>query len=103
MYMNFLYKNPFLNSLLAEGYIVFVACVIHFFGKQNSPDTFFDSITALSLFVLSAAVMGSLFLGGPILLYLDGQKKRAATYFIQTVLGFAIITCGAIVLIKVMR
>ncbi len=86
------YKNPYLYSVFAEMYIMLVALVIRLFGKPNTPDTIFDPIVALSLFVLSAAVMGYLFLGEPLQLYLSGEKQRAVAFFMKTVLSFAVIT-----------
>lgn len=77
-----------------------VATLIHFFGKPNTPDTYFDSMAALSLLTLSAAVMGYLFLGEPLKLYLDGEKKKAVLFFWKTVLGFAVITMLIILRVK---
>jgi len=39
----------------------------------------------LSLFTLSAAVMGYLFAAEPIMMYLDGKKKEAVNFFFTTV------------------
>ena len=52
-----------------------------FAGEQN----FWGPIVFLSLFVLSAAVMGALILGRPILLYLDGHKTAAVKFFGYTI------------------
>ena len=90
--MNKIFKNPYLNSIFAEAYIIMLVSLIHYVGKKNSPDNFFSPAAALSLFVLSAAVMGYLFLGEPLQLFLDGQKKQAVSFFMKTVLSFAIIT-----------
>ena len=90
--MDKLFRNPYLNSVYAEAYIVIVAAVIRLVSRPNTPDTFFDPIAALSLLVLSAAVMGYLFVGVPLELYLDGEKKRAVAFFMRTVLGFAVLT-----------
>lgn len=51
----------------------------------------------LSLFVLSVTVMGLLFLGKPLTLYLDGQKKEAVRFFFSTVGIFAGLTLLAFV------
>ncbi len=99
--MQKLSHNPYINSLFAEAYIITVATVIHTIGKQNTRDTFLDSIAALSLVTLSAAVMGYLFFGKPIMLYLDGEKQSAFTFLGKTIFGFAIITTTLIVLIKI--
>jgi len=90
--MNKIFKNPYLNSIYAEAYIVILVSLITYIGKQDSPDNFFSPVAALSLFVLSAAVMGFLFLGEPLQLFLDGEKKQAVSFFMKTVISFAVIT-----------
>ncbi|KKW17054.1 MAG: hypothetical protein UY56_C0005G0079 [Parcubacteria group bacterium GW2011_GWA1_50_14] len=45
----------------------------------------------LLLFVLSAAIAGSLVFGRPIIMYLDGNKKEALATFFYTLLGLAAI------------
>ena len=87
-------KNPFINALAAAGYIVVIA-FFFFYGTRylrNSPDTILAPITMLSLFVLSASIMGYLFLGRPLQLYLDGDKKGAVVAFAKMVGFFAAIT-----------
>jgi len=86
-------KNPFINALAATLYITAVA-TIPFFGKQlfGPGNSFLIPIAMLSLFTLSAAVMGYLFLYQPLLLLLDGHKKDAVRLFLQTVATFAGIT-----------
>ncbi len=98
--MNKLFKNPFLNSIYAEIYIILIVLLIRSFSKPNTPDTFFDAIVAFSLFTLSAAVMGYLFFGEPLLLFISGEKKKAVTFFYKTVLGFAILTIISTLIIK---
>lgn len=98
--MTTLFKNPYLNSIYAEVYIVLVVWLMHTLGKPNTPDTFFDPIAALSVFVLSAAVMGYLFLGEPLQLYFDGQKKQSVAFFFRTVLSFAAITVVLLVIVS---
>lgn len=99
--MDRIFKNPYLNSVYAEAYIVIVASIIHSIGEPDTPDTFFDPIAALSLLVLSAAVMGYLFVGVPLQLYLDGEKKRSVAFFMRTVLGFAALTTIAFVIVSI--
>lgn len=90
--MEKMFHNPYLNSIYAEAYIIAVVSLLHFIGKPHTPDTVFDPIAALSLLVLSVSVMGYLFFGRPLQLYLDGEKKEAITFFMRTVIGFAVIT-----------
>ncbi len=95
-------KNPYANSILAEIYIIFIVSIMHLFSKPNTPDTFFDPVIALSLFVLSAAIMGYLFLAKPFQMYLDGKKQEAVSFFLKTVFGFGVITIIAIVILKLL-
>lgn len=98
--MNKMFKNPYLNSIYAEAYIIIVVSIMNAIAKPNTPDTFFDPIAAISLFVLSAAVMGYLFIGEPLQLYLDGEKKRAVTFFMQTLICFAAITAVGFIIVS---
>lgn len=87
-------KNPFLNALLAALYIISLVSAIFYGGPllSGKEETVLIPITMLSLFVLSAAVMGFLFLSKPLQLYFDGSKREAAAFFLKTVLSFAAIT-----------
>lgn len=101
--MKSLFKNPYVNSVCAELYIIIVASAMYYFAAPNTPDTFLNPIAALSVLVLSAAVMGYLFLGQPLQLYLNGEKKQAISFFMRTVVCFAVITIFVVVLLKVVR
>ena len=85
-------KNPTLNAIAAAIYIVIVVSIMQFASRLHQPDSVIIPMTILSMFTLSAAVMGYLFLGNPIQLYLDGKKKEAVTFFFRTVGTFAVIT-----------
>lgn len=87
-------KNPFLNALVAAIYITIVASVMYYGPKLagEGRDTVIVPIAIISLFTLSAAVMGYLFLYQPIQLFLDGEKKSAVNLFLQTIGVFAGIT-----------
>ena len=85
-------KNPYVNACAAALYIVVVACIMTF-GQKSGPDpSVLVPIAVLSLFVLSAAVMGYLFLFQPAQMYLDGAKKEALDLFVRTVAVFAVLT-----------
>lgn len=90
-------KNPFLNALAASVYIGLVASIM-FYGMQHAPkqDSVAIPIAIISLFTLSAAVMGYLFLYQPIQLFLDGKKKQAVDFFLQTMAAFAGLTALAL-------
>lgn len=93
-------KNPIINASAGSLYIIFVACLMFFGMEHSKPDnTIFVPIAVLSLFSLSAAVMGYLFISKPFQLYLDGKKKEASTLFLQTVLVFGLVTAGIFTLL----
>lgn len=82
-----------LNALGVAIYTILVALVMRngerVFGKM---DNLFGPVAFLLLFVLSAAVVGALILGKPVMMYFDGQKKEAVKMFVQTVLWLVVIT-----------
>ena len=86
-------KNPFINAFAATLYITAVASLM-FYGTEHkaSVNSVIVPIAVVSLFTLSAAIMGYLFLYQPFQLYLDGKKKHAIDLFLQTVAVFAGIT-----------
>jgi hypothetical protein len=86
-------KNPVINGLSASAYIILVASVMNWGTRMvTHPNTFIAPIAVISLFTLSAAVMGYLFCYQPIQLYFDGKKKQAVNLFLQTMAVFACIT-----------
>lgn len=83
-------KKSFLHALGAALYIVLIVSVMFSFSSfMPKEDNIFMPITMLSLFVLSTAVMGFLFLSEPIRLYIEGQKKEAISFFTKTIGFFA--------------
>lgn len=92
-------QNPFINALVAAGYISILATLIF-----NSPKLITDSelgmmapILFLSLFVISAALMGYLFVYQPIRYLIEGKQAEATKLFLVTIASFACIT-GVIIL-----
>jgi len=86
-------KKPLLNAFLAELYIVAIVFFMWYgVASHDGEDSVFAPIIMLSLFVLSAAVMGYLFLLYPLQLYFDGKRKEAVASFLQTVVAFAVLT-----------
>lgn len=85
--------QPFTNSLLATLYIACIS-IIFYFGDQLKigRQPILAPIALISLFTLSAAVMGYLFLFQPFILYFDGQKKLALRFFLHTTLIFGLTT-----------
>ena len=91
-------KNPFLNAVLAAGYIGLVVLIMTNIvdgpNEGAAEPSILIPLVVISLFTLSAAVMGYLFLSGPIQLYLDGKKQEAVKFFLSTVAVFALITAA---------
>jgi hypothetical protein len=93
-------KNPIINGLSASAYIILVALVMNF-GTKIMPKTnsFLAPVAVISLFTLSAAVMGYIFGYQPAQLYFDGKKKLAVKLFLQTVIVFGFLTALSLVLL----
>lgn len=92
-------KNPFVNALVAAGYISLLVTAIF-----NSPKFITDSelgmmapVLFLSLFVISASLMGYFFVYPPARLLVEGKQAEATKLFLMTVFSFACIT-GTIIL-----
>lgn len=86
-------KNPFVNALLASGYI---GLIVTFFSyaSQFSDDELgiMAPMLFISLFVFSAALMGYFFVYQPVQLLIEGKKEEATRFFLTTVFSFAGIT-----------
>ncbi len=86
-------KNPYYNAILAFAYVTLIGTFLqngrYIFGEG---DPIFAPIMFLSLFVLSAALMGYLFLGVPAQLFFEGHHKQAIDMFFKTVATFAGLT-----------
>lgn len=85
-----------MNSLLAFGYIVVVATIIKngqkIFDQMNSV---LAATAFLLTFVISAAMMGILIFGRPILWYLENKKQEAIKLALYTI-GFLLVILIAI-------
>ena len=84
-------KKPFYFAFAAAAYIVLIVVGINTVGSilRDQEETILITMAMLSLFVLSAAIMGFLFLSEPLKLYIDGQKQQAVSFFLKTVGVFA--------------
>jgi len=91
-------KNPFINALIAIAYIALVASFMYYGGLRLAPiQGVIVPVTTLSLFVLSAALMGIIFFYNPVQMYLDGDKKDGLSLLVKTVSIFASATVLLIV------
>lgn len=86
-------KNPLLNALAAGLYVALIVTLITSFADTvPEEDTVFIPMAMLSLFTLSAGVMGYLFLYEPLALFFAGDRVRAVRLFLATLGFFALIT-----------
>jgi len=85
-----------IHSLSVAIYVFFVGLLFRhgnqWFGKE---DKFLTPVAMLLLFILSAAITGSLVLAKPILLFLDKQKTEALSFFLWTLVWLFILTIFA--------
>ncbi|MFA6307190.1 MAG: hypothetical protein WC639_05290 [Patescibacteria group bacterium] len=93
-------KLIMLSALNSLGVLAYVSLVVafmsnaeKFFGKEDNAMT---GVVMLLLLVLSATITGSLVLGKPILLYLDGQKKEAVKMLFSTIASLFVLLLLAI-------
>lgn len=94
-------KNSFFYSFGTLVYIILVATILsngeRIFGQVDN--TFFGPVAFLLLFTLSAAVVGGLILGKPIMLYLDNKKKEAVWMFLSSAGWLLLYTIIAIIIL----
>lgn len=87
-------KRGVANALTAFAYVIAVVLFMSGAGKLfgSREPGILAPIGMLMLFVLSAAVMGLLIFGAPVMLYIDGKKKEAVRLVAWTVGSLAAIT-----------
>lgn len=94
-------KKPILNAILASAYIIIVSSLM-FYGEswsRTEEPSVIMPIAMLSLLTLSVAIMGYLFAAKPLQMYIDGDKKGAVKFFLQTLATFAVITILVFVIV----
>ena len=91
-------KNPFINALLAAGYICGLVSLISLFADSEVEHVvpLLIPVLMLSLLTLSAAVMGAIFFYEPFRMYFDGQKQEAVTLIAQTIGCFALFAASVL-------
>lgn len=76
------FTQSFIHTALIVTYTAGVSWVLSngqkIFGEEK---TFLAPLSFLLLFVLSAAIVGSLVVGRPVMLYVNGQKSDALKFF----------------------
>ncbi|MEK7585171.1 MAG: hypothetical protein AAB455_01470 [Patescibacteria group bacterium] len=99
MIKNNIVKYGILHALGTAAYIVLVATFLShaqdIFGPEE-PKSVLVPIMMLSLLVFSAAMVGLLLLGRPILWYWDGKKPEAVSLVIHTMAAFFVVVLIAI-------
>jgi hypothetical protein len=86
-------KNPIINGLVANEYVFLVVLLMNFGSKKfDQANSLLAPVAVISLFTLSAAVMGYLFGYQPIMLYIEGKKTMAVKYFVRMMLTFGVVT-----------
>lgn len=78
----------------------FMSTASNIFGEQE--DNFLMPLFVLLLFVISAAITGTLILGRPIALYLEGHKREAWLTLVGT-LSFLILFATGLIIVLSMR
>ena len=91
-------KYAVINAALTALYIVLISSFVFYVPKalhlNDKPDNVFAPIIMLSLLVFSAALVGFLIFGRPIMWYLDGKKQEALKLLVSTLVTFFIIILG---------
>lgn len=83
--------NSILPAILVVLYILGVATLMLRTEDFEPKQPVIGIAMFLLLFVLSAATVGSLIFGRPIMLFLEGEKKQALKYLGGTILSLLII------------
>jgi hypothetical protein len=99
-------KRSLIHSALAALYVAVVATFMQNASKIFGPDepaSVVAPITFLLVFVVSAATMGALIFGKPVMLYMDGKRREAVQMMVCTIASLAIITVLLIVTMAASR
>ncbi len=96
-----LIKSSLLYAFATMAYISLVALFMSNADKTlGNVKGMLAPIVFLTLLVMSAAITGSLVLGKPVMMYIDGQKKEAVKHFLLTIgWMFIVLVIGLIILI----
>ena len=99
-----IFKRGSLNALATFVYVAVVGLFVSHASVIFGPkDTAFTPVAVLMLLVFSAALMGILVFGQPVLWYLDGKKKEALSLLSYTMMALLGLTVLAFVVLLVVR
>ncbi|OGE95559.1 MAG: hypothetical protein A3H72_01670 [Candidatus Doudnabacteria bacterium RIFCSPLOWO2_02_FULL_48_8] len=98
-----LLKTAIAHSVLVLAYIIIIVSVMNNAEKLFGPkENMWAPVAFLMLFVLSAAVMGTLIFVKPVIMYMEGAKKEAI-WLLGYILGcLVVITVLALVVIALL-
>lgn len=97
---NNIIKIALFNAFVAALYVVGIASFLFYVPKSiDSANTVLVPIVMLLLFVFSAALMGTLIFGKPILWYLDGRKQEAFSLLAYTLVILLLITLAMLLVL----
>lgn len=99
-----IFKRAAINALLAFIYVtvigLFMSNASSIFGRK---DTALTPVAVLMLLVFSAALMGILVFGQPVMWYIDGKKKAALNllgYTMAALLLLMVLTFAALLVLR---
>lgn len=85
----------FYGAAHSLGVLAYVSLVVLFMNNAQNifgkGDNLMAGIIMLLIFILSALITGSLVLGQPVLLYLDGKKAEAVKMLFYTIISLFVI------------
>jgi len=93
-----IYKWALINAGAASLYITFLAWLMPRISEGMPKESFFGPAAFLTIFVVSAAVTGSLVLGRPTFWFTSGHKKEAVKLLAYTVMFLAVFALVAIII-----
>jgi len=99
--MNKVVKRAFIDAIGTVAYIVLVVLFFSYLqiAVPKATDTIFIPIAMLLLFVFSAGFTGILVFGKPVLMYLEGKKRKAVLLIGYTLGILFILTLIAFILL----
>jgi len=99
-----IFKRAAVNALAAFVYVTLVGLFMsHASRLLGEKDTAFTPVAVLMLLVFSAALMGILIFGQPVLWYVDGKKADALYLLGYTMASLLALTLVAFVVLLVAR
>lgn len=97
-----LWRVALTDGILTGIYVAGVAALMTYASKLFGPaDNVLGGAAILMLLVLSAAVVGTLILGRPLMMYLDGAKKEAVKTLGLTILVLFVLMALSLIILMI--